>query len=136
MFNYRCPQCGNTVVSDKASGEIKCSYCGCQFNSQFQSMPQNQPQQQRDNIFNAGPSGKSRGVAGIFAILLGALGIHYFYMGKNTAGIICILITILSCGILGSLLQIATIVQGILIMTMTEQEFESRYINSQSTVPF
>lgn len=133
MYNYRCPQCGNTVVSDKASGEIKCSYCGCQFNPQYQGAPNYQPQQR--DIFTAGPSGKCRGAAGLLAIFLGSLGIHYFYMGKSTAGIVCLLITILSCGILGAILHIATLVQGILIICMPEQEFENRYIYTQSTIP-
>lgn len=135
IYNYRCPQCGNTVVSDKPSGEIKCSYCGCQFNSQFQSTPNHQAPQQHD-IFTAGPSGKCRGAAGLLAIFLGYLGIHYFYMNKKSAGITCLLITILSCGILGSILSIITLVQGILIMCMSEEEFERRYINSNSTFPF
>ena len=137
MYNYRCPQCGNTVVSDKASGEIACSYCGCKFNPQFEQQRnqgpynnQGQPYYQR-GVFDNGPSGKNRGLAGLFAILLGSLGIHYFYVGKNTAGIICLILGILSCGFV----HLLTLIQGILILTMTEEEFERRYVYSMSTIP-
>jgi len=30
--------------------------------------------------------------------LLGSLGIHKFYLGYNTAGIIMVLVTVLTCG--------------------------------------
>lgn len=133
MYNYQCPQCKNIVVSDKASGDIRCSYCGCQFNTQYQNY-QYQPQQR--DVFTAGPSGKCRGAAGLLAIFLGSLGIHYFYMGKTTAGIVCLLITILSCGTIGAVLGILTLIQGILILCMSESEFEQRYIYTQSTIPF
>ena len=35
---------------------------------------------QSDNVFTAGPSGKSRGVAALLAIFIGSLGIQYFYL--------------------------------------------------------
>ena len=88
------------------------------------------------DVFSTGPSGKSRGVAALLAILLGALGIHYFYLGKNTAGIICLILTLLSCGIAATLLSIMGLVQGILMFTMSEQEFENRYVYTNSTFPF
>lgn len=132
MYNYRCPQCGNIVVSDKASGEVKCSCCGCQFNAQFNQQQYNQPYGQYPRgVFDNGPSGKNRGLAGLFAIFLGALGVHYFYMGKTTAGIVCLILGMCSCG----LINILTLIQGIIILTMTEAEFERRYIYSQSTIP-
>ena len=124
-------------MSDKASGEIACSYCGCKFNPQFAQQRnqgpynnQGQPDYQR-GVFDNGPAGKNRGLAGLFAILLGSLGIHYFYVGKNTAGIICLILGILSCGIV----HLLTMIQGILILTMTEEEFERRYVYSMSTIP-
>ena len=141
MYNYLCPQCGKIVVSDKAAGELRCGACGCQFNAQFAQQAQQQtygpqqqtygPQQQR-GVFDNGPSGKNRGLAGLFAILLGTLGIHYFYVGKTTAGIVCLILGICSCG----LINILTLIQGILMLTMTEEEFERRYVYSTSTIPF
>lgn len=82
-------------------------------------------------LFDAGPSGKSRGVAGLFAILLGGLGVHYFYMGKVGGGFICILLTIITCG----LWSVVSLIMGIMMLTMRQEEFERKYINSPSTFP-
>lgn len=82
-------------------------------------------------VFDEGPSGKSRGVAGLLAILLGTLGVHYFYVGKVGGGLICILLSIITCGIWG----IVALIQGIMLLTMTQEEFERKWVYSQSTFP-
>lgn len=139
MIDYKCPVCGNVTYSSSPLVRVKCQSCGCEFEGNVAQQPQQPPQpgaaSTRD-VFDNGPSGKSRGVAGLLAILLGSLGIHFFYVGKNTAGIICLLLTLLSCGIIGSVICILGIVQGILMFTMTEEEFENRYVYSTSTFPF
>lgn len=88
-------------------------------------------QQQQIGAFDAGPSGKSRGVAGLLAIFLGGLGIHYFYCGKGGGGAICILLTIVTCGAW----SILTLIQGIMMLTMSCEDFERKYVYSQSTFP-
>ena len=133
MYSYLCPQCGKVVFSDKAAGEVRCGACGCLFNAQFAQQQQNYSSyQQQRGVFDNGPSGKNRGLAGLFAILLGTLGIHYFYVGKTTAGIVCLILGICSCG----LINVLTLIQGILMLTMTEEEFERRYVYSPSAIPF
>ena len=82
-------------------------------------------------VFDSGPSGKSRGIAGILAILLGTLGIHYFYLGKTSGGLICILLSLVTCGIWG----IITLIQGIIMMTMKQDDFERKYVNTDKTLP-
>jgi TM2 domain-containing membrane protein YozV len=58
------------------------------------------------------PGQKSKIVAGILGILLGGLGIHRFYLGYTTIGVVQIVVTILTCGI-GA---IWGLVEGILIL--------------------
>lgn len=82
-------------------------------------------------LFDDGPSGKSRGLAGLFAILLGTLGIHYFYIGKIAGGIITIILSIITCGIW----NIINIIVGIKMLTMKQPEFEEKYVNTPSTLP-
>ena len=53
-------------------------------------------------------------MAGIFGILLGALGIHKFILGYTTEGIIYLLITFLTCGIGAGVMQIIGLVEEIL----------------------
>jgi TM2 domain-containing membrane protein YozV len=73
---------------------------------------------------------KNKMTAGLLAIFLGGLGIHKFYLGANTAGIIMLL-----CSLLGAIfLLIPTIVvgviafvEGILYLTKSDQEFYQTY---------
>ncbi len=90
------------------------------------------PQWLANDPFAEGPSGKSRGVAGLLAIFLGGLGIQYFYLGKTTPGIVCLLVSILSCGILGTVIALLTLVQGILMLCMNNREFEEKYVGPRS----
>jgi TM2 domain-containing membrane protein YozV len=48
------------------------------------------------------PQAKSKVAAGLFGILLGGFGVHRFYLGYTTIGVIQIVVTIFTCGI-GSL---------------------------------
>ncbi|MCB0915340.1 MAG: TM2 domain-containing protein [Actinobacteria bacterium] len=50
----------------------------------------------------ADPYAKSKIAAGLLGIFLGGLGIHRFYLGFTTIGIVQIIVTVLTCGI-GSL---------------------------------
>lgn len=61
--------------------------------------------------------GKSRIVAGILGILLGALGVHNFYLGYTGKGMAQILISFLSCGILSWVSYIWGLIEGIQILT-------------------
>ncbi len=76
-------------------------------------------------------SGKSKIVAGLLAIFLGTLGVHYFYCGKVTGGFICLLISLATCGMWG----IITLIQGIYMLTMTDQQFDQKYVYTPSAFP-
>ena len=63
-------------------------------------------------------------VAAILAILLGWLGLHKFYLGYVIAGIIQLVLTFL-LGIGG----IIGLIEGIIYLVKSDDEFESVYIN-------
>lgn len=65
------------------------------------------------------PTQKSKFAAGILGILLGAFGIHNFYLGKTGVGLVQLLITVLSVGFLSWVSAIWGIVEGVLILTST-----------------
>lgn len=83
------------------------------------------------NAFSEGPTGRSRGLAGLLAIFLGYLGIQYFYLGKTEAGFIALAVSILSCGAA----SVLWLIQGIMMIAMPEEEFERKYIYTNSTFP-
>ncbi len=90
----------------------------------------NQPYS-NDPFQPSGPEGKSRGVAGLLALLIGGLGIHYFYIGKSKAGIYTILLTIVTC----SIWSIITFVQGILFFAMTNRDFQNKFVATEKEFP-
>ena len=69
-------------------------------------------------------------VAGLLAIFLGSFGVHKFVLGYNTAGLIMLLVTVLTCGIAGFVMGVIGIIEGIIYLTKTPEEFESIYIQN------
>lgn len=45
------------------------------------------------------PQAKSRVAAGLLGIFLGGFGVHRFYLGYTTIGVVQIVVTVLTCGI-------------------------------------
>lgn len=76
-------------------------------------------------------SNSKRVAAGICAIIIGTLGIQYFIIGKPVAGVLTILLSICTCG----LWQLVTIVQGIMMLTMTDEQFYHKYVATTATLP-
>jgi TM2 domain-containing membrane protein YozV len=71
-------------------------------------------------------------VAGLLAILIGSLGIHKFYLGMNTAGIIMLLVSLVGCVVGGSVVMgIIALVEGILYLTKSDEDFYQTYIVDQ-----
>ena len=145
MYIHKCPECGKQYSTQEKVNRVKCPYCGAETNVSYSEQQRDRWEefynQQRgfagniDSVFNNGPSGKSRGIAGLLAILMGWCGLHYFYIGKTNAGILFLLIAILSCGVLATITTIVAIIQGVLFFTSTQEEFESRWVNSPSNIP-
>ena len=69
-----------------------------------------------------GDPNKEKIIYGILAILLGAFGIHKFYMGHVKNGIFYLL---LSCIGIGGILGIIT---GIMALIQTDEEFHQKYV--------
>ncbi len=69
--------------------------------------------------------------AGICGILLGSLGVHKFILGYTSEGVIMLLITVLSCGILAVVPHIIGIVEGIIYLTKPDEEFVRTYIQTK-----
>ncbi|MBL4643481.1 MAG: TM2 domain-containing protein [Flavobacteriaceae bacterium] len=72
-----------------------------------------------------------RVVAGILAIILGSLGIHKFILGYTKEGVITLLITfvlgIITCGISIWVIGIITLIEGIIYLTKSDEDFIQIY---------
>lgn len=84
---------------------------------------------------NAGPLPPERSeaaskkmAAGICGILLGSLGVHKFILGYTTAGVIMLLISLLSCGFLAVVSHVIGIIEGIIYLTKPDDEFYETYM--------
>lgn len=93
-----CKKCG-TKLED---GQQVCLSCGTLV---------------EDKTVVADSSAKSKIAAGILGILLGALGVHNFYLGYTGKAVAQLLITVLSCGILSIVSGIWGLIEGIMILT-------------------
>ena len=63
-------------------------------------------------------------LAGILAILFGGLGVHKFVLGYTQEGIIQLIITVITCGIVGSTIGL---IEGIIYLTKSDEEFYQTY---------
>ena len=68
--------------------------------------------------------------AGLLAIFLGSFGVHKFVLGYNTAGLIMLLVTVLTCGIAGFVMGVIGIIEGIIYLTKSPEEFDSIYLQN------
>lgn len=66
--------------------------------------------------------------AGLCGIFIGGLGIHKFVLGLNKPGLIMLLVSLLSCGIGYPIIHIIGLVEGILYLTKSDEEFDEIYL--------
>ena len=72
-------------------------------------------------------------IAGILGILLGALGVHKFVLGYTTQGIIMLAITVFTFGFGASLTGLIGLIEGIIYLTKSDEEFIEIYQKNQKS---
>lgn len=92
-----CGNCGSEVAPSAAV----CMSCGYAITTRPVSVP----------------GAKSKMAAGLLGIFLGCFGVHNFYLGYTKRAIAQLLITVLSCGLLGAASVIWGLIEGIMILT-------------------
>ena len=75
---------------------------------------------------------KNKTTAGLLAILLGAFGVHKFYLGDTTAGAITLAISLgaglVTCGAATFMMSIIGIVERIIYLSKLDSEFQQIYV--------
>ena len=77
------------------------------------------------------PGADKKIVAGILGILLGAFGIHKFYLGYTKEGVIMLLVSVLTFGFGGFVMGVIGLIEGILYLTKPDAEFVATYITEK-----
>jgi TM2 domain-containing membrane protein YozV len=80
---------------------------------------------------NTTPGADKKIVAGILGILLGAFGIHKFYLGYTKEGVIMLLVSVLTFGFGGFVMGVIGLIEGILYLTKPDAEFVATYITGK-----
>ena len=78
--------------------------------------------------FNQGEANGKKIAAGVCGILIGTIGIHKFILGYNQEGVIMLLVSILTCGLLAPVMGIIGLIEGIMYLTKPDEEFYNTYI--------
>jgi TM2 domain-containing membrane protein YozV len=123
-MNRFCNRCGAQIPD----GINFCGNCGTPAPSQIpgQQMPPVQPYYAYPQSVRI-PGSDKKIVAGVLALLLGGLGAHKFYLGYIGAGIIQIVLTIVTCGAF----VIVGHIEGILYLIKSDEEFVDTYVNGR-----
>ena len=148
-----CGNCQQTVPADA----VFCNRCGSQFVPQdVQAAPQYQqpapqyqqpfanPGQPMNVVVNVAPTGyaqpyvaqKSKVAAALFAFFLGGFGVHGFYLGNTSMGIVLLLVTLISFPLMLILIgffslfvvSIICLIQAILYIAASDQDFDQKYV--------
>jgi TM2 domain-containing membrane protein YozV len=81
------------------------------------------------------PGAEKKIICGIFGILLGWMGIHKFILGYTTEGIVMLVVSIVlgifTCGIGASVMGIIGLIEGIIYLTKSDEEFVNTYITNK-----
>lgn len=77
------------------------------------------------------PGADKKIAAGICGILLGALGIHKFILGYTKEGLIMLLVTVLTLGMAGFIMGIIGLIEGILYLTKSDEDFVRTYVQAK-----
>lgn len=86
-------------------------------------------------LAKSSPGSKDKTAAGLLAIFLGGWGVHKFYLGHPIPGLVYLLtntigfaITWLFLFIPNIILGIVALIEGILYLTKSDEEFEQQYV--------
>lgn len=109
-----CQNCGKPT----AANAVICTSCGVGLVKPFSG---------------SDPRAGSKIAAGICGILLGSLGVHKFILGYTTAGLIMLLATILTCGLAVPVTHLIGLIEGIIYLTKSDEEFVRTYVINQRT---
>ena len=112
-----------TDEAQRSADEKFCTQCGAAISARAEICPKCGVRQMPppSTLSATAPNGKSKLAAALFALFLGGLGIHKFYLGQIGWGIGYLLLCWTGIPF------IVGIIEGILLLVMSDEEFVKRY---------
>jgi len=109
----------------KGPNEKFCTECGAVINAKAEICPKcgvrQTPPPCTVNLGATAPNGKNKLAAALFAIFLGGIGVHKFYLGQIGWGIVYLLLCWTGVP------AIVGLVEGILLLVMSDEAFAARH---------
>jgi len=81
--------------------------------------------------YGPNPRAHNKIAAGICGILLGGLGVHKFILGYTGAGLIMLLISLLTCFAVAPVVHIIGLIEGIIYLCKTDDDFVHTYVDGR-----
>lgn len=73
--------------------------------------------------------------AGLTGIFLGAFGVHKFVLGYNKPAVIMLVVSlaggVVTCGIASFVMGVIGLIEGIIYLTKSNEEFQAEYLDAQ-----
>lgn len=79
--------------------------------------------------YGSNPRASNKISAGVCGILLGSLGIHKFILGYTGAGLVMLLVSLISCGLLAPIIHLIGLIEGIIYLCKSEDDFVRTYVD-------
>jgi TM2 domain-containing membrane protein YozV len=122
-----CPTCGAQITANSQM----CPKCGAIQPTYLGETSRQAEKLQVDPAIRDAASKKI--TAGICGIMLGSLGVHKFVLGMTTPGIIMAAVTILTCGAGSLVMGTIGLIEGIIYLTKSDDDFYETYIVEQKS---
>jgi TM2 domain-containing membrane protein YozV len=135
----RCNECGGSM----RSSVLICPHCGDKQRKQTVERSSRRRRSRDDDYHDDYDDdrddrhSKSRAIqdasskklaAGLLAIFAGTFGIHKFILGFTTPGLIYLISTIVTCGFAGIVLHVVALVEAIIYLSKSDEDFYYTYI--------
>ncbi|MBS3740627.1 MAG: NINE protein [Candidatus Cloacimonetes bacterium] len=124
-----CTNCGFKPLT----GNSYCQNCGAETKEKQVICVECGVELQDESTISS--EGKSKVAAGVLAIILGALGVHKFYLGYMNQGFVMLLVTIigsiLTLGLAAAIMGTIGLVEGIIYLTKSDKEFYQEYVKNK-----
>ena len=119
MEKYVCPNCGAPISANDAV----CKFCGSQFSLETEETYEDETQVDVQPVSMVNAENwpiRSKKIAAVLAIILGSIGVHYFYLGNIKAGIVFLILSFIG---LSPFMILVGVIQGIYYFLCPDEKF-------------